>query len=576
MGAVSNQPRPPLLGVVTRALHNAFVVPISRGRVRLTGLPKAVRAVVVAGYVTYGFLVLSVLLSGEITELFPARDAMGLLALGSVAVGLGVWATMVLLFLATLTLPIWWRLPIWVVIALTHAIIYFFALMALLEGPGPLMVLVSLAAAVAGLVLLLVVVATTWRRSPTGKSVVLTVVGLGLTGLVPYVLAGPASPTVATAFSVISLLFTMIALPLAVAAGTAFAQITVNLATASMVAVRERLPTRIWPFVAVVAGLVVAVLAVQRALVIGPVAVALTAAQTFAALGLTALALWALRGRTRADDVPPRPFALTEVLADVSLALGLALGSWGLPQLIAGFVPVPDVFKRDLSTWADLLMAVVALILLVRAIRQGRTLLVVLMPPLLIMGVLAGARTLGGWPSVSNAVASGLLALVMVGAGVVWRRRMTPLRWFLISLAMVVLAVFPYRQSVAEPLEAVLGSTQILVLLIGLVWLLLTEAEFTHTGSRRHGRPARVLVFLGYAVFSATMMVSLAYSDPSSQNELNMSELSNIGDAIIGYAFAPSVVVGLILLGNRGLDVIPPQVTTAGRTTAPGASTARR
>lgn len=566
------------MGVVSNALHNAFVVPVRRGRVKLEGLPRAVRGVVVAAYVSYGLLVVGVLASPLVSSFAPARDGMGLLVAGSPAVAFGMWASMVLLFLAALQLPIWWRLAAWTVLLLAHGVLWFFALVSIVTVQGRLLPGVAAAAGVlVGLVLLVVAVARWTRRPPTVAAVVLGAAGLALTLLLPYVLADPGEATTSYGISVLALGFTVLALPVAVAAGTAFAQITVNLATSSLVAVRSRLPREAWPVVAVAAGLALAASSAHRAWLVGPAVVAFTAAQTFAGLGLTALALWAVRGRRGSEAGPPRPYALTEVLADVSMLLGLAIGSWGVPLVISTFVPLPPVVSEQMSVWSDLLMAVVALVLLVRAILAGRTLLVVLLPSLLVMGLYAGARTLGGWPSLSNGVASGLLGLVVLGAALLWRRRMDPLRWFLVSLALVVLLVFPFRRQVAEPLGALLGDTQLLVLLFGLVWLLLTEAEFTHGSTPRHGRSSRVLVFLAYAVFSAAMVVAVAYADPRSVlRELNLGDLSNIGDAIIGYAFVPAVVVGIIVLGNRGLDVIPPRVTATARTTGPAVSTARR
>ncbi|GAB3816138.1 hypothetical protein GCM10028820_14890 [Tessaracoccus terricola] len=554
------------------------MAPVRRGRVRLAGLSRAARGVVVAAYVSYGLLVVGVLASPVVTALAPARDGMGVVVLGSSVVASGLWVSMVLLFLAALQLPIWWRLAAWLVLLVSHGVLWLFVVLSIITVQGALLPLAAAAASVlAGLVVLVVAVARWSRRPPTVATVVLCVVGLGLTGLLPYVLADPGEATTSYGISALALGFTVLALPVAVAAGTAFAQITVNLATSSLVAVRGRLPRKVWPAVAVPAGVALAALSGYRASLVGPTVVAFTAAQTFGGLGLTALALWAVRGRRGADEDPPRPYALTEVLADVSMALGLAIGSWGLPVVVGAFVQLPPPFRGQMSVWSDLLMAVVALVLLVRAILTGRTLLVVLLPSLLVMGVFAGARTLGGWPSLSTGVASGLLGLVVLGAALAWRRRMDPLRWFLVSLALVVLVVFPFRRQVAEPLGAVLGDTQLLVLLFGLVWLLLTEAEFTHTASDRHGRDSRVFVFLAYAVFSAAMVAAMAYAHPESVlTELNLGDLSNIGDSIIGYAFASAVVVGIIVLGNRGLDVIPPQVTAAARTTAPAASTARR
>lgn len=554
-----------VVGVVGSALRNAFVVPVQRGRIRMGQWPRAASGVVVAAYVVYGLLVLSVLLSVPLARLAPETEPFGLRVIGSLAVAFGVWAAMVLLFLAALHLPFWWRPLAWLLLLVPHGIGWVVSLLTILTQGELWRALLVVMAVLIGVVLLVVLVATATGRPASVWSAVCTAIGFGLTYSLPQLVAGPFTPLVASGVAVVAFVLTVIALPLAVAAGTAFAQFAVNLTSSTMVSIRDRAPGRIWPVVAILAAVAVMVIGVWRALGAEPGTLAITVVHTVLCVGLAGLALWAIRGRILPADDPPRPAALTETLGNVSMALGLALGSWALPQLLSSVLALPPLITEHITVWADLLMALVAVVLLVRGVRRRNLVTVVLLPSVIVMAVFAAVQTQLGWPSVSATIAAMVLALVVIGAVVRWRSRMTTHRWFVVSLALVVLVVFPYRQEITEPLEAVLGSTQVAVLLIGLIWMLLTEAEFTHESSPRHSRVARVLVFLAYAVFSAAMATSLAFAVGDSMLiKMNMGDLADIGDAIIGYAFAPAVVIGLLLIGHHEQDVADPSTPPVG------------
>jgi len=61
------------------------------------------------------------------------------------------------------------------------------------------------------------------------------------------------------------------------------------------------------------------------------------------------------------------------------------------------------------------------------------------------------------------------------------------------------------------------------------------------------------------------MMAAVAYgADGSVIRVAHLGELADIGDAIIGYAVAPAVIVGLVALGHRDIDPVSRSPEPAG------------
>ena len=287
----------------------------------------------------------------------------------------------------------------------------------------------------------------------------------------------------------------------------------------------------------------------------------LSVVQACLALALSAVGLRMAR-RVGPFDVP-RPTALTEELGHVSMTLGILLGSWVLPSFLDALLPLPGWFTGNSTAFADLALAVGALIMAVHAVKNGRTALATLLPAVAVMGTYAAIHTFFDFGGVNVAVANLVLLAVLLGTALFWVRRggLTPGRRFTLCVALLVMLVFPFREAVAEPVAALLGFSSVGVLLFGLIWRLLTDGEFTHTESVRLPGGARVLVFLAYALFSATLMTAFAYGDPDSKLMafLNLDDLASVGDSIIGYAVLPAVVIGLIELGWFHIDVVDPE-----------------
>lgn len=117
-----------------------------------------------------------------------------------------------------------------------------------------------------------------------------------------------------------------------------------------------------------------------------------------------------------------------------------------------------------------------------------------------------------------------------------------------LGLVLLVCAVFPHRAVLADPVSAVLGFSGLGVLLFGLVWRVLTDGALTNGESRGFPRAARVLLFLGYALFAIILVAHVALTRTSG-GEFDVSGLAERGDEFIG---TPMLLVS-VLIGLAGL-----------------------
>lgn len=517
---------------------------------------------IIVSFVVYALLTLSVLLSGPLLAANPGFNELGLSEWGWPIVAVGLWVTMVLLFLGTLRLNVWLRLAAWVLMAVPHVSTLFFAVVDFVgRGPVGWLVLVGvLLLMLAGNVGLIVLIALRARKPLRTSTVVAAAIALGATYLVPQMIVGRLATTGSWGPALTAAALIIIGLPLAVAAGTAFSQISVNLSTYALASLREDVTPKLWLPLAVVLALAVGGIAGYRVRNLDTAVIVLSAVQVCLALALAAAGLRLAR-RVGPFDVP-RPTSLTEELGHVSMTLGILLGSWILPGMLRDIMPMPDLLADNAPAFSDFALALGALIMAGRAIRGGRTALATLLPAVAVMGAYAGVNTLFDLSGVNGSVANLAILAVLAGTAVFWSRRggLTNDRGFVLCVGLLITLVFPFREVIAEPVAALLGFSSVGVLLFGLIWRLLTDGEFTHTESVRLPGGARVLIFLAYALFSATLMVAFVYGDPNSiMSLLDLDSLAGIGDAIIGYAVLPAVIIGLIELGWFHIDVVEPE-----------------
>lgn len=550
--------------VVVTAWEQIFAEPVRSGRIRIRGWPRPLQVVIIAVTLLYGVTTVAVLASAFLRRVDPAVDFAGLSVWAWPVVAVDLWAAMVLLYLATLQLRPVIRVASWVIIAVPHAALLVGMAFAVVDlrsrGTAGLLLLIGCVSLMLAAAIGLIVLAALGPRRPAGPGTIIgAIVAFGGTYLVPQIIIGTASGPASAFPGVAMLLLLVVALPLAVAAGTAFAQVSINACTWVLLSLRREVTDRIWGPLVLLLGALAIIANVTT--VVRRVSWE-SALWTFAEVALClALAAFGLRqAREVGPFDTPRPTALAEELGRLSMLLGVLLGCWLLPLMLGLAVPVPEIIIDNSAIGADFLLAAGAALMAVRAARRGSPTLATLLPPIAVTAAYAGIRSLLQLPSLQTSVSNLVICAVLITAALVWRRQ-GPLgagRLFVLAVGFLMVLVFPWREQVTEPLAVLLGFSSVGVLFFGLLWRLLTDAEFTYRESPRFPGGARLLSFLAYATFAAGAMVVVAYRGPDSMLELvDLDQLAGIGDAVIGFGLSVAVVVGLIELGRFNIDVEP-------------------
>lgn len=272
----------------------------------------------------------------------------------------------------------------------------------------------------------------------------------------------------------------------------------------------------------------------------------LAAATAIAMLVPTQLAVWAARRRTPVEA--PRPLDIADRLPELALLLGLLLGVSNLVLAIMG----TDQHRQGLFMgiiglvcWAYASLAVV----------RGRTARAALGASLG-CGFLLFCAWAFGLDLVRDVVTNRVLALALLAALAWWgvRGRLTAGRWLVVAIGLALTLLFPYRQVVAEPLNALVeGATG--TLLFGLLWRVLTDAGFTRHASPRFPIDSRAFLFAAFVLTAATAVITTTYGQGNSVFNLDTQE--GTGNSIMGRYALVAAVVGLLEIGRFGVDPDP-------------------
>ncbi|MFT4284258.1 MAG: hypothetical protein QM598_05430 [Protaetiibacter sp.] len=599
--AVAPAPAPPrrsVLRVAGRAgyefLHRVILAPVHEGRLRDVDWPLGLRPLVVVGLVGYVVAALLVLFSGPLREWVPLAAQSGAI---------------------TLTLP---RALVWIVLALT-------ALSTSLAASGALHTRGWLRWVMTGFVVSVMLFTSVPDQQDVPVARILTIaacVGLivfvALRGgrgyrwwdfvVIAALVWGPLIVTAAVLTSVnraagfdfVPLLLSLtlstlgqLAVPAGLAAGAAVASVTVSSALWAAKIVRSVIgPVAVY----IVLGLV----AVWRTIdvVLGAGAIG---ADAFGAAGLgvdgeslrplagAALLLalvagcWAGLARVRAGRGDPTAqgmadridalalivaaFTTTTLVATPLIVLAqVALGYGSSPEAATALVAAagwmtesPVVFTaRGLGALALLALAVVQA-------RRGRRTLPELMAAVgVAMGLISAAVLFGFpllWGEDALAILGAVLALGVLLVSLV-RRRLSPARATSVLIALLMSALFAYRDFVTDPIAYLLGFAGGAVVLFGFVWSFLTGYKAANEDSAAYPRSSRVQLVLANAVFGITVLAFLALArDPDAA--VSLGDLAEFG----GQAFGdPLVASGLLLalwaaLRGRELDDVPEEET---------------
>ena len=554
---------------VIGVLRQTLVDPIARGRLRNVDWPYGLLAVVVAGYAMFGLAGLMVILSG------PIRRQSTLVFGGFASVGLpeeAVWPLVVLLSFGAASLMTaalhgpWWLKILGLVFGLMISGSWTLRSAGLSGGlvwplTGALMMLALIA-----------VLVVRWRRSFAWWELA---VFWGLVGGAMAVGVGAAREAKRFGFEISSQLLQQtaatlgfLALPAAIVAGAAVAEVTVR-ATVAATRTANRLAPRRWPFaILAVVLLLRATQAVREWLNRDPVSQGLVAylpaaviVLGFAGVGAVVLRLAARRG------VRPVVSELSEELGSVGfvvaaavillqlplqvlLAVVQAVGSLN-PELLAGrFWADPGELVGDLVDPVRILIGVALVALAVGYARRGRpsrALVVGCIGVMLI--VLARALVLGDTTAapidvdVLNLVTTAVVLAALVVTLV--RRRLTRQRAVVFAGILVLSALFSGRDFVSDPLGFVLGFSGAALVLFGLTWDLLTESNWGNGDSRRFPRATRVLLVLTNSVLTMTVLAYAALVRDGSTT-IYLDPYAEIGNLVFGTALLGAAVIGAL------------------------------
>lgn len=388
------------------------------------------------------------------------------------------------------------------------------------------------------------------------------------------------------ALTVVMFTIGQLALPSAIAAGSAVAELATSSALRAVGVVRRHLP--------------IAALAIGLALLIGwrawVVTETLIAGKSVSLLQLgSSLALvgvvvgaWVLVARLRpaaseATQTEAEEFtgdhltatALTDKLGDVAQPIGAGLAITFGPfvigmlvlQVLFGYVGPGEWFSTT-SEWLNLLshtltisltrlaVGVLLVIVAVRWARRGGRVVPELLATIgVVILTLAIAALIGpgGWLWTSESLS--VIASVACGALLVWflvTRTLTVNRMTGLAVALLLTALFQQRDFVSDPLGALLGFTGVAFVLFGYVWGFLTSGSYANEGSARYPKPARVLIFLASTLFGVTVLAFTALArNPDSS--INLGAFAGIGDQVFGTAIVVGALVAVVdgVLTNR-------------------------
>ncbi len=371
-----------------------------------------------------------------------------------------------------------------------------------------------------------------------------------------------------------------LAIPAAMVAGVAVAEIAINLTLAATRQVQrltesppaDARPASAWrrrlPYlILVVLILLRLVQSIMELVGLDPVRQGWPA---FVVAGLALLLIGGL-GRLvlrlgRRHRSEPKIAGLPDDLSAVGMPVAAALTGLTLPVIVAGTVITAVVAldplgmagqgSPDLLVIADqaevirLAVAVLCIgigLLVTRRGRPGRGLLLCCIGVVLLTQVtqlLTGYRLAVGFDlTVVNLLATAI-ALGLAGWALI-RRRLTPVRALALSGLLVLSALVSIREVITDPVQVIFGYSGAVVILFGLTWTFLTGSGWGNGDSRRFPRPTRVLLVLANLLLTAILLAYLVLAGNLGVI-IDLEDFADLGDLVFGSALLAAAFVAVI------------------------------
>ncbi len=566
---------------VTRAAlaafgREVFVNPVREGRIRDVGWPLGLRTVVVIALVGYGIAAALVVFSGLLREWLPLSAQAGttMLSVPRAAVWIVLALTALSMTLAVagaLHARAWFR---WLTVGVICLVLVFTTSPDQQDVP---IARITAMAASAGLIVLTAVRAR--KRYSWIEFAIITVLiwgSLAMTaGVLTAVNRGYGFDFLPILLSLMLTTIGQLAVPAALAAGASVASFTVSAALWSAKVVRDVIGTvAVYVVLALVAAWRVFDL-VRGALELGGDDRAIRALLlSLALLVLIGLAWWGL-ARVRAGRGMPSAAGMIDRVDNVALVLSaftttslltvmlhlIAQGvlAFGVPEeWVEGIIVVASVLASTTVLFvARAIGAIVLLVLAVVQARRGRRTMPELYAALGIATLLISVSVLGEvsliWDTDWLALIGAAAALVLGGVLLV-RRRLTAARATSLLVALLMSALFAYREFVTDPIAFLLGFAGAAVVLFGFVWSFLTDSGEGNDDTPGYPRHARVQLVLANALFGLTVLAFISLArDPDAA--VALGDFADYGSQAFG---DPLVASGLLLAlwaAARGREV---------------------
>lgn len=555
--AVTDQPRRHLVtdigrGVV-RVAWQVLVRPVRTGRLRTTGWPAGLGAIMGLVVTAYLVGVAVVVLSGPIRERSSIAAALG------TSLTLPRWTLflftslivlcLALLHTATMHLPAWARVGGLAIVVLTLAEAATVDTdprgVGRLTGWGACLLVIGLTA-------------VRWRAGFAWWEFVASLAVLG--GSFTVMLRAAAASAQPLGFDLAPLVTTTairtiaaLGAPAAVVAGLAFAQLTVSFTHRVGEAIGPRGRGLVW-LVIVLAGARVLMTAghVGRPTDTGVSRLSEVGSAVLLVVLVAVVSLVVLGRRLRSL---PALSTLDEVVGDVALPAAVALTVTVVPSLLlSGFGRILSTLQDErpspltavgsaLGSTTTIVAARVVAALAMGAYavwlrHRGRVAAALVVGvcglallTLQVRRLLADAFRIAWTDESVNDVVSTLavVALVVFAA----RRALTPRRTLALGIMIGLSMTYSVRSALEVPLTALLGVSGTATVLLGLLWSTLTQGEHATRGTARFPMPSRVLLHVGSALSAVTALGFLAVARMPSVG-IDLSGFAVLGDQILG------------------------------------------
>ncbi len=568
-----NRPRRGALTGLLELPRLVFVEPVRQGRLDWRHWPRNLRILTFVSLGWYVLATLAVVFSSQI------RDSQELLLIGdsqtipAVAVPflmvLVVWC---LCLLQTAALAAHWTLKLAALSVSALTIGQF----SLLGGGGELPPRLIGAAVVLGLLVYTII---RWRGRFRAIDFFVVSVLVTTGTQLPLILSGQLSMGLGYDFrpalvvGTISLL-TVLAIPAIFVSGGAFAQIAVTAGESVASVVRDYAARWVLTVALVLAfglrGLQVFLLASDG----GVDAFELHAsALAFGVAILLVLLVWVAGRARRPERAEPGeaadkwsqfmyPLAIGfTVTLFISIPLTLisafsrALGFGGFAELVSA-----ASLAVGSADAADVLRAIVGLIALgvgFRFARQGRMLAASLFAAFAAIPLINFANRFAPLLAPNTTGADGI-ALLATGAALVavgWlaaTRTGTTTRWFAVLTALAVCLLYTQREVLDDPTTAIVGFSGGAATLLGLIWRLLTDGDFTRAESKGLPTSSRVMLFWANSLFAVTALTFVGLTKQVSGGFGDLVPFSALGDNYLGTPLFVTVVVASLATAFAG------------------------